>query len=79
MGNRRPRCTRGAVYAVRVDSTGTLGCSLRVGTDPKFTLRVYTHLMRRDPAERARLKAFVYDEPEAAPSPEKPSLTLVAA
>lgn len=48
-------------------------------TDPKFTLRVYTHLMRRDPEERARLKAFVYDEPEAAPSPEKPSLTLVAA
>lgn len=28
-------------------------------TDPKFTLRVYTHLMRRDPAERARLKALV--------------------
>jgi integrase len=28
-------------------------------TDPKFTLRVYTHLMRRESAERARLKAFV--------------------
>lgn len=28
-------------------------------TDPKFTLRVYTHLMRRDPAERARLNALV--------------------
>jgi integrase len=28
-------------------------------TDPAFTLRIYTHLMRRDPAERARLKAFV--------------------
>ncbi len=28
-------------------------------TDPKFTLRVYTHLMRRDPTERARLKALV--------------------
>jgi hypothetical protein len=31
-------------------------------TDPKFTLRVYTHLMRRDPAERARLRALVYGE-----------------
>jgi integrase len=29
-------------------------------TDPKFTLRVYTHLMRRDPAERDCLKALVY-------------------
>jgi integrase len=28
-------------------------------TDPKFTLRVYTHIMRRGPAERARLKALV--------------------
>lgn len=28
-------------------------------TDPKFTLRVYTHLMRRNPAERAQLKALV--------------------
>jgi integrase len=28
-------------------------------TDPKFTLRIYTHLMRRDPEERARLKALV--------------------
>lgn len=31
-------------------------------TDPKFTLRVYTHLMRRDPAERARLRALVAGE-----------------
>jgi integrase len=31
-------------------------------TDPKFTLRVYTHLMRRDAAERARLKALVNGE-----------------
>lgn len=31
-------------------------------TDPKFTLRVYTHLMRRDPAERARLSALVNGE-----------------
>ncbi len=28
-------------------------------TDPKFTLRVYTHLMRREPAERARLQTLV--------------------
>jgi len=27
--------------------------------NPMFTLRVYTHLMRRDPAERERLKALV--------------------
>jgi hypothetical protein len=29
-------------------------------TDPKFTLRVYIHVMRRDPAERQRLKALVH-------------------
>ena len=28
-------------------------------TDPKFTLRVYAHLMRREPGERARLQALV--------------------
>jgi len=32
-------------------------------TDPKFTLRVYTHMMRRGSAERARLKALVNGEP----------------
>jgi integrase len=32
-------------------------------TDPKFTLRVYTHIMRRGPAERARLKALVNGDP----------------
>ncbi len=32
-------------------------------TDPKFTLRVYTHLMGRDKAERERLKALVYGSP----------------
>jgi integrase len=31
-------------------------------TDPKFTLRVYTHVMRRDPAERLRLKALVHGD-----------------
>lgn len=31
-------------------------------TDPKFTLRVYTHIMRRGTAERARLKALVTGE-----------------
>ena len=28
-------------------------------TDPKFTLRVYAHVMRREPGERERLKALV--------------------
>jgi integrase len=28
-------------------------------TDPAFTLRVYTHMMRRDPGERERLRALV--------------------
>lgn len=28
-------------------------------TDPKFTLRVYTHMMRRDPTERERLENLV--------------------
>jgi integrase len=32
-------------------------------TDPAFTLRVYTHLMRRDPAEREKLKALVSTNP----------------
>ena len=31
-------------------------------TDPKFTLRVYTHLMRRDPDERQRLATMVNGE-----------------
>lgn len=51
-------------------------------TDPRFTLRVYTHLMRRDPAERARLKAFVNAEPEADITNEPPrgaTLKLVVA
>jgi integrase len=34
-------------------------------TDPKFTLRVYTHVMRRDPAERQRLKALVHGDAPA--------------
>jgi integrase len=38
-------------------------------TDPKFTLRVYTHLMRRDPTERARLKTLV--DGETAPRQER--------
>lgn len=33
-------------------------------TDPKFTLRVYSHVMRRNPTERAQLKALVYGAPE---------------
>lgn len=42
-------------------------------TDPSFTLRVYTHLMSRDPGERARLKALVRGErviAREAPPPE---------
>jgi integrase len=31
-------------------------------TDPAFTLRIYTHLMHRDPMERQRLKALVDDD-----------------
>ena len=31
-------------------------------TDPGFTLRVYAHMMNRDPAERERLKALVRGE-----------------
>jgi integrase len=31
-------------------------------TDPKFTLRVYTHVMRRDPTERQRLQVLVYGD-----------------
>jgi hypothetical protein len=28
-------------------------------TDPAFTLRVYTHMMRRDPGERDRLRELI--------------------
>jgi hypothetical protein len=48
-------------------------------TDPQFTLRVYTHMMSRDPAERQRLKALVCGERVIAyqtPLPE--SLDLAA-
>jgi integrase len=40
-------------------------------TDPKFTLKVYTHRMRRDPAERARLKALVMEGRRASPKPPR--------
>jgi hypothetical protein len=32
-------------------------------TDPRFTLRVYTHMMRRGSEERERLKALVAGRP----------------
>ncbi len=35
-------------------------------TDPKFTLRVYTHVMRRDPDERKRLADLVNGEARSA-------------
>jgi integrase len=37
-------------------------------TDPKFTLRVYAHLMRRDAQERRRLNKLVNGESSAPPS-----------
>jgi integrase len=37
-------------------------------TDPAFTLRVYAHMMSREPGERARLKALVNGERVAAVS-----------
>ena len=41
-------------------------------TDPAFTLRVYSHLMSREPGERARLKALVNGERIAAvPAPQE--------
>ena len=40
-------------------------------TDPKFTLRIYTHLMRRDPTERARLKALVNGDTPSAETRDK--------
>lgn len=50
-------------------------------TDPKFTLRVYSHLMRRDPVERAQLKALVYGdtEPHSPPEPASAARELIAA
>ena len=43
-------------------------------TDPKFTLRVYSHIMAREPEERARLKALVRGERVIArPAPPPPS------
>lgn len=48
-------------------------------TDPTFTLRVYTHLMSRDPNERTRLKALVRGERVIArEAPEPPLLDLTA-
>lgn len=48
-------------------------------TDPTFTLRIYTHLMSRDPDERARLKALVRGERVIArEAPEPPLLDLAA-
>jgi integrase len=43
-------------------------------TDPSFTLRVYSHMMRRDANERARLRALVNGET----SPESEALSTIA-
>jgi integrase len=40
-------------------------------TDPAFTLRVYTHVMRRDPGERERLRALVDGTPIDPPEEPK--------
>ena len=46
-------------------------------TDPAFTLRVYTHLMSRDPADRERLRALVRGERVIAhPAPEPQPVEL---
>lgn len=47
--------------------------------DPAFTLRVYTHLMSRDPAERKRLKALVGGERVIACQPPPPESVDLAA
>jgi hypothetical protein len=41
-------------------------------TDPNFTLRVYTHMMSLDPADRERLKALVRGERVIAHEPPPP-------
>lgn len=49
-------------------------------TDPAFTLRVYAHMMSREPGERARLKALVNGERVAAvPFPSEPPRHLECA
>ncbi len=37
-------------------------------TDPRFTLKVYTHMMRRSPGERERLNALVKGDYRVGPS-----------
>lgn len=48
-------------------------------TDPGFTLRVYSHLMSRDPGERKRLKALVRGERVLAKEPPLPQILDLAA
>lgn len=46
-------------------------------TDPAFTLRIYAHMMSREPGERGRLKALVNGERVVAiPAPEAPAALL---
>jgi integrase len=45
------------LIAIGEDPAGVM--AQLVHTDPKFTLRDYTHLMRRDPDERRRLQALI--------------------
>jgi integrase len=48
-------------------------------TDPEFTLRVYTHIMRRSKEERARLKALVRGERVIALPPPPPETVSIGA
>jgi integrase len=43
-------------------------------TDPTFTLRVYTHMMRRGTSEREKLKALVNGEPIESGQLDSPDL-----
>jgi hypothetical protein len=45
-------------------------------TDPAFTLRVYTHMMNRDPEEKARLKVLV-EGTRYTPEPESHHLRAI--
>jgi len=47
--------------------------------DPTFTLRVYTHMMRREPGERARLKALMRGEAAGAVQVDPSATSEVAA
>ncbi len=55
-----------------------LGHAAARPTNPNFTLRVYAHMMRRSPAERARLRALVNQpvRPLAIPAPTRAATSV---